>query len=75
MSNNHAYYLLGLLSLMSKARETDFRVLNRTICTNNKEFKFRMREDPNCELYRPEEIMEHLLCECFVLTQNFWGHA
>jgi hypothetical protein len=70
MSNNQAYHLLGLLSLMSKTKETDFWILNITICTNNKALKFRMREDPNCELYGPEKIMEHLLN---AITHNFGG--
>ncbi len=42
-----------------KMRETAFQILNRTIWTNNKAFKSKMRNDPNCERCGLIEMMEH----------------
>jgi hypothetical protein len=39
---------------------------------NNKAFKSRMRNDPNCERYRLTESMEHVLCECLHYGQLLW---
>jgi hypothetical protein len=61
---NNAFQLLHLPSLTSKTRETAFQVLNQTVWTNNKAFKSRMRNDPNCERCGLTEAMEHTLCEC-----------
>jgi hypothetical protein len=61
---NYAYSVLQLPSLTSKTQETAFQILNRTIWTNKKAFKSRMRLDPNCEGCGKVETMEHLLCEC-----------
>ncbi len=69
---NNAYQLLRLPLLTSKTRETAFQVLNRTIWTNNKAFKSKMREDPNCERCGLTETMEHALCECLHYAQLLW---
>jgi hypothetical protein len=69
---NNTYQLLRLPSLMSKIRETAFQVLNRTMWTNMKAFKSRMRDDPNWELCGHTETMEHLLCECLHYSQLLW---
>jgi hypothetical protein len=69
---NNAYQLLRLPLLTSKTRETAFQVLNRTIWTNNKVFKSKMGEDPNCERYGLIETMEHALCECLHYAQLLW---
>ncbi len=45
----NAYNILRLLVITSKTRETAFQILNRTIWTNNKAFKSRLRPDPFCE--------------------------
>jgi hypothetical protein len=54
----NAYSILQLPTLTSK--------INRTIWTNNKAFKSRMRPDPNCERCNKAERKptEHLICEC-----------
>jgi hypothetical protein len=69
---NNAYQLLRLPLLPSKTRETAFQVLNRTIWTNNKAFKSKMRNDPNCERCGLTETMEHALCECLHYAQPLW---
>jgi hypothetical protein len=69
---HNAYQLLRLLSLTSKTRETAFQVLNETIWTNNKAFKSKMRNNPDCERCRPTETMEHALCECLHYSQQLW---
>jgi hypothetical protein len=70
---NNAYQLLRLPLLTSKTRETAFQVLNRTIWTNNKAYKSRMRNDPNCERCGQIETMEHTLCECLYYAQCLWS--
>jgi hypothetical protein len=69
---NNAFNLLRLPSLTSKTRETAFQVLNRTVWTNNKAFKSRMRDNPNCERCGLTETMEHTLCECLYYAQLLW---
>jgi hypothetical protein len=71
-SNSNAFQFLRLPSLTSKTRETAFQVLNRTVCTNNKAFKPRMRDNPNCERCGLTETMEHTLCECLHYAQLLW---
>ncbi len=69
---NNAYQILRLPLLPSKTRETAFQILNRTIWTNNKAFKSKMRQDPNCERCGLTETMEHVLCECLHYAQLLW---
>ncbi len=69
---NNAFQLLRLPSLTSKTRETAFQVLNRTVWTNNKAFKSRMRDNLNCERCGITETMEHTLCECLQYAQLIW---
>jgi hypothetical protein len=69
---NNAFHLLRLPSLTSKTRETAFQVLNQTVWTNNKAFKSRMRDNPNCERCGLPETMEHMLCECLYYAQLLW---
>ncbi len=69
----NAYHVLRLPALTSKTRETSFQILNRTIWTNNKAYKSRMRPDPNCERCGKTETMEHLLCECENYSELLWS--
>jgi hypothetical protein len=69
---NNAFQLLRLPSLTSKTREIAFQVLNRTVWTNNKAFKSRMRNDQKCERCGITETMEHTLCECLYYVQLLW---
>jgi hypothetical protein len=69
---NNAFHLLRLPSLTSKTREIAFQILNRTVWTNNKAFKSRMRDNPNCERCGNPETMEHMICECLHYAQLLW---
>jgi hypothetical protein len=69
----NAYDILRLPSITSKTRETAFQILNRTIWTNNKAFKSRMRPDPYCERCKEVETMEHLLCVCEYYAEPLWN--
>ncbi len=69
---NNAFHLLRLPSLTSKTRETAFQILNRTVWTNNKAFKSRIRDNPNCERCGHPETMEHMICECLYYAQPLW---
>jgi hypothetical protein len=70
---NNAYGALRLPVITSKTRETAFQILNRTVWTNNKAHKSRMRLDPNCDRCGKTETMEHLLCECENYSEPLWG--
>jgi hypothetical protein len=70
---NNAYHALRLPVITSKTRETAFQILNRTVWTNNKAYKSRMRLDPNCDRCGKPETMEHLLCECENYSEPLWG--
>ncbi len=69
----NAYNILHLPMITSKTRETAFQILNCTIWTNNKAYKSRMRQDPNCDRCGKMETMEHLLCECEFYSEPLWG--
>jgi hypothetical protein len=69
---NNAYHVLRLPTLTSKTRETAFQIMNRTIWTNNKAFKSRMKPTPNCDRCESTETMEHLLCECENYSVPLW---
>ncbi len=69
----NAYNILCLPTITSKTRETAFQILNRTIWTNNKAFKSRMRPDLFCERCKKVETMEHLLCECEYYSEPLWN--
>jgi hypothetical protein len=72
----NAYNILRLPMITSKTRETAFQILNRTIWTNNKAFKSRLRANPHCERCKKVETMEHLLCECeYYSTRNHYGRS
>jgi hypothetical protein len=69
----NAYNILRLPTITSKTRETAFQILNRTIWTNNKAFKSKLRPNPQCERCKKVETMEHLLCECEYYSEPLWS--
>jgi hypothetical protein len=69
----NAYGILRLPTITSKTRETAFQILNRTVWTNNKAFKSRMRPNPYCERCKEVETMEHLLCVCEHYAEPLWN--
>jgi hypothetical protein len=69
----NAYNIIRLPAITSKTRETAFQILNRTIWTNNKAFKSRMRPDPHCERCKKVETIEHLLCKCEYYLEPLWN--
>jgi hypothetical protein len=69
----NAYNILRLPAITSKTREIAFQILNRTIWTNNKAHKSKMRQDPNCDRCGKRETMEHLLCECEFYSEPLWS--
>ncbi len=70
---NNAYHVLRLPVITSKTWETAFQILNRTVWTNNKAYKSRMRPDLNCDRCGKPETMEHLLCEYENYSEPLWG--
>jgi len=72
---NSAFRVLELTLMTSKTKETAFQILNRTIWTNNKAFKSRLRDDPGCEWCGDIETMEHLLYGCPNHTILLWAET
>jgi hypothetical protein len=75
---NNAYNIIGMNSLPSKTKETAFQILNRTTWTNNKAFKYRKRDYPNCDYRDQPQTIEHLLHNCEEYSAEVWtelGHS
>jgi hypothetical protein len=68
----NAYSILRLPTITSKTCETAFQILNRTIWTNNKAFKSRMRPDPYCERCKKWKLW-NTFCVNVNTTQNRCG--
>jgi hypothetical protein len=71
----NAYKVLHMSLLPSKTKETVFKILNRTIWTQNNAFKSGRAPDALC--YRCEEVetMEHLLYCCEHYSAKIWALA
>jgi hypothetical protein len=69
---NNAHQLLRLPSLASKTGEITYLIRNRTVWTNNKRFKSRMRPDPNCEGCAEKEKQLNTFFECSHYSQLIW---
>jgi hypothetical protein len=67
-----AYKTSLMPSLPSKTKETVFQILNRTVWTNNKAYKSRLRDSPNCQRCGEIETMEHLLYQCENYAAPLW---
>ena len=68
------YSLPFTVTVETKIREFQYKLLNDIVYTNDKLFRFKMIESPLCTFCQKEdESLEHLLFYCNV-TENVW-HA
>ena len=59
------------MSLETKIREFQYKVLNNIVFTNEKLFKIKMIDSPQCTFRKNEiESLEHLFCNCEI-TRSF----
>ena len=70
---NEIYSLSLKVSLETKIREFQYKVLNRDIVfTNENFFKIKMINSPQCTFCKNEiEFLEHLFSNCEI-TRSFW---
>ena len=69
---NAIYPLPFIVTIETKIREFQYKVLNNIVFTNEKMFKFKMTDSPLCSFCKREvESLEHLLYCCNV-TKTFW---
>ena len=69
---NEIYSLSLKVSLETKIREFQYTVLNNLVFTNEKLFKIKMIDSPQCTFCKNEiESLEHLFYNCEV-TRSFW---
>ena len=69
---NEIYSLSLKVSLETKIREFQYKVLNNLVFTNEKLFKIKMIDSPQCTFCKNEiESLEHLLYSCEI-TRSFW---
>ena len=60
------------MTVETKIREFQYKLLNDIVYTNDKLFRFKMIESPLCAFCQKEdESVEHLLFYCNI-TENFW---
>ena len=60
-----------IVTIETKIREFQYKVLNNIVFTNEKMFKFKMTDSPLCSFCKREvESFEHLLCEGDI--EGFW---
>ena len=66
------YSLSFTVTVETKIREFQYKLLNNIIFTNEKLFRFKMTESPMCTFCQKEiESLEHLLFYCNI-TKDFW---
>ena len=66
------YSLPFTVTIETKIREFQYKILNNIIFTNQKLFKLKMIESPLCTFCKREtESLEHLFFNCYV-TKFFW---
>ena len=69
---NEIYSLSFKLSLETKIREFQYKVLNNIVFTNEKLFKIKMIDSPQYTFCKNEiESLEHLFYNCQI-TRSFW---
>ena len=66
------YLLPFTVTIETKIREFQYKILNNIVFTNQKLFKLKMIESPRCTFCKREtESLEHLFFNCYV-TKFFW---
>jgi len=66
------YSLPFTVTVETKIRECQYKILNDIVYTNDKLFRFKMIESPLCSFCQKEdESLEHLLFHCKI-TKDFW---
>lgn len=66
------YSLPFTVTVETKIREFQYKILNDIVYTNYKLFRFKIIESPLCTFCQKEdESLEHLLFHC-TITKNFW---
>ena len=66
------YSLPLTVTVETKLREFQYKILKDIVYTNDKLFRFKMIESPLCTFCQEEdESLEHLLFHC-TITKNFW---
>ena len=66
------YSLLFRSTLDSKRRESQYKIFNNIVFTNDKLFRFGLLHAPNCTFCNEEsESLEHLLL-CYKVSSEFW---
>ena len=69
---NDIYSLPFIVTIETKIREFQYKVLNNIVFTNEKMFKFKMTDSPLCSFCKREvESLQHLLYYCHV-TRTLW---
>ena len=69
---NEIYSLSFKVSLETKIREFQYKVLNNIVFTNEKLFKIKIIDSPQCTFCKNEiESLEHLFYNCEI-TRSFW---
>jgi len=64
--------ILVLVTIETKIREFQYKILNNIIFTNQKLFKLKMIESPLCTFCKREtKSLKHLFFNCYV-TKFFW---
>jgi hypothetical protein len=58
-------------TLSTKAQTFQYKVINRILATQEKQFKWKLNETPYCEYCKEIETLEHLFFTCS-LSNKFW---
>ena len=66
------YSLPFVVTIETKIREFQYKVLNNIVFTNEKLFRFKMIDSPLCPFCKKDvESLKHLLFQC-TLIEGFW---
>ena len=66
------YSLPFVVTIETKIREFQYKLLNDIVFTNEKLFRFKMTDSPLCSFFKKDvESLEHLLFHC-TFVESFW---